>query len=359
MTRSAAERIADVRRLQAAARDVLVKRALLLPELVVSTGLSPEGVELALTGHLEVEASDDDLAKLVAHATREGDAARVTVILSANVFVGALRALALARAASDDVVVRPSRRDPAFARALVAAAIARGDAHLRLDDALDVATIEGGEIHVYGRDETIAEVRSRARARVRGHGSGMGVAWVSAAADLGAAARGLAADVVVFDQRGCLSPRIALVEGTAGRAAELADALHDELERLSAAVPRGAVPIEERAAIGRYVTTATYACGARVGAQHAIGLGAAGAPLVLPPPFRTVHLAPCATIEDAASSLAPLGRGVVVIGSDAASSSVVDRLAPSWARRAELGRMQRPPLDGPVDLRDDGSSARA
>jgi acyl-CoA reductase-like NAD-dependent aldehyde dehydrogenase len=347
MTRSAAERIDDVRRLQKAARTVIEKRASLVPAIVESTGLSTEGVELALARHLEIDATDDDLAKLV---ERAGDVSKIAVVLSANVFVGALRAVALARAASNDVVVRPSRRDPAFARALVEAAVALGDEHVRIVDDLDVAAVDEGEIHVYGRDETIAEMRAKARVRVRGHGSGMGIAWISAGADLATAARGLADDVVVFDQRGCLSPRIALVLGDEARASELADALHAELDRLDASIPRGAVPAEERAAAGRYVATMTYACRALVGSQHAIGVAPPGAPLVLPPPYRTVHVAACASIEEAAKLLAPLAKGVVTVGTDAPGSAKV--LAPPWARIAALGTMQRPPLDGPVDLRD-------
>ena len=247
MTRSAAERIVDVRRLQEAARNVIEKRGALVEAIVESTGLSAEGVELGLTRHVEVDARDAELAALV---ERAGDHPRVAVVLSANVFVGALRAIAIARAASDDVVVRPSRRDPAFARALVDEANRLGDAHLRIADDLDIGSVEDGEIHVYGRDETIAEMRKRARptVRLRGHGSGMGVAWISADADIERAARGLADDVVVFDQRGCLSPRIALVLGDEARASALADALHAELERLEVSIPRGAVPAEERAA---------------------------------------------------------------------------------------------------------------
>ena len=350
MTRSAAERVVAIRSLQEAARSVLAKPAALVPAIVESTGLSTEGVELALARHVEVDASDEALAQLVARA---GDAARVAVVLSANVFVGALRALALARAASDDVVVRPSRRDPAFARALVAAAIAAGDRHLVLDEALDVAAVEIGEIHVYGRDETSAQVRGKARPaiRVRGHGSGLGVALISSHAALAEAARALADDVVVFDQRGCLSPRIALVHGDEARASELAEALHAELDRLDASVPRGEMPAEERAAAGRYVATMTYACRALVSSHHAVGVAPPGAPLVLPPPYRHVHVAACASLADAAKLLEPLARGVVTVGSDDLDEARV--FAPRWARLSPLGAMQRPPLDGPVDLRED------
>ncbi len=346
-TRGPAERIADVRRLQQAARAVVAERATLVPALVASTGLSTEGVELALARHVELEATDDELATLV---TRAGDAARITIVLSANVFVGALRAIALARAASTDVVVRPSRRDPAFARALVESARARGDSCVRLDESLDVASIDAGEVHVYGHDDTIAEVRKQARVPVRGHGSGMGAVWISALADLDDAARDVADDVVVFDQRGCLSPRVVLVHGDQVRAMALADALHAELDRRATSVPRGEVPADERAAAGRYVATMTYAFRALVGRQHAIGVAPPGAPLVLPPPYRHVHVAACASLEMAATLLAPLRKGIVTIGSDEQEAARV--LAPAWARLACLGAMQRPALDGPVDLRE-------
>lgn len=349
MGRTAADRIADVRRLLQAASAVLEQREELVPIIVESTGLSTEGVELALGRHVELEATDEELSRLV---TCAGDVSRVAVVLSANVFVGALRALALARAASDDVVVRPSRRDPAFARALVSAANALGDTHLHIDEALDVAVVEAGEIHVYGRDETIADVRARARegVRVLGHGSGMGVALVSAAADVSRAAQALADDVVVFDQRGCLSPRVALVIGDEARAAALADALHAELDRLGASIPRGEVPADERAASGRYVATMTYACRVLVGSQHAIGIAPPGAPLVLPPPYRHVHVAACGSLADAEKLLAPLAKAVVSVGSDDVEAART--MAPPWARLSALGRMQRPPLDGPVDGRE-------
>jgi hypothetical protein len=336
--------IEDVRRLLRVARDVVESRKFIAPAIVESTGLSPEGVELALRRYVEVDATDDELAKLVASA---GSAPKVGVVLSSNVFVGALRALAIARAASDDVVVRPSRRDPTFARALVTAA---KDPSLRIDESFDVASQTEGEIHVYGRDDTIADVRAKALVRVRGHGSGMGVAWVSRAADLAASARDLADDVIVFDQRGCLSPRIAIVEGGDDRAAAFADALHAEIERLDVTVPRGVVPADERAAAGRYVATMTYAARVLQGKNHAIGIAPAGAPLVLPPPWRHVHVAACASIDDAARLVAPLEKGVIAVGTD--DETAARRFAPRWARISPLGRMQRPPLDGPVDLRE-------
>ncbi|MBS2017283.1 MAG: proline dehydrogenase [Deltaproteobacteria bacterium] len=349
--RSASTRFGDVRRLLRAASRVVEERASsgIVAAIVDATGLSTEGVELAMTSYLEVQASDAEVSALVEKA---GDAPSIAVVLSANVFVGALRAIAFARAAASEVVVRPSRRDPSFARALVAAAEELGDEGLRLDEGLDVAAFGGAEMHVYGRDETIAEVRAKAspRVRVRGHGSGMGVAWISRSADVAAVVRGLADDVVVFDQRGCLSPRIALVEGGVERATEIAEALHAELDRLEGIVPRGAVPAEERAAAGRYLSTMTIACRAFSGAKHGIGVAPPGAPVLLPPPYRHVHVGACASIDDAAKLVAPLAKGITALGSD--DLGAAKALAPPWSRLSALGVMQRPPFDGPVDLRE-------
>jgi hypothetical protein len=333
-------------RIVLSARDVASTRATIRGEIVRSTGLSSQGVELAFDKHLELHPKDAEITSLVAAA---GDAESVAVILSANVFTSALRAIALAKAASADVVVRPSRRDPAFARALVRAAALRGDRSLWLDKDLDITSIQRGEIHVYGRDETIQEVIAKSRVKVVGHGSGMGIAWISRDADIKAAAVALAGDVVAFDQRGCLSPRIALVEGDDARATSFGGALHEALERLDHTIPRGEIPSGERAEAARYVATMTYAGQTLVGSTHVVAIAEAGSPLALPPPYRHVHVASSANVDAAALQIARFSRGIVTVGSD--DLDAARRLAPPWARLAKLGWMQRPPLDGPVDRR--------
>lgn len=347
MRRRLEDRVEDVQRIVLAARDLAASRGEGLSEaLVRSTGLSREGVERVFERHLELAPSEDDVARLVARA---GDADAVTVVLSANVFSGALRAISLARAAASDVVVRPSRRESVFARALVDAVRRRGDANVRLDPSLDLRSVASGEIHVYGRDATIAAVRRDARVPVRGHGSGMGVAWISSRADLDASSGLLGGDVVAFDQRGCLSPRIAVVVGPPARAEAFAERLHAHLEALAAAVPRGVVPEDAAAEIARYVTTMTVANRALVGASHAVGIAPPGAPLVLPPSYRNVHVAHVSSVDEGRALLAPWARGIVAFGSDDPEDA--RSVAPPWARLSPLGAMQTPPFDGPVDGR--------
>jgi hypothetical protein len=349
MTRGLAERKHDVLRLVEAARAVANERASIVEDLIATTGLSREGVELGFTRHLELQPSDAEIEALVASA---GDAKHVVVILSANVFVAPLRAIALARAASPSVVIRPSRRDPPFARALVARA---ADPGLSLVDEIDLPRLFGGEVHVYGRDSTIAEVRARVgeRIRVRGHGAGMGVALVSPAASLEVAASALAGDVIAFDQRGCLSPRVAIVIGDSERAERFASALSLALTLAGARVPRGIVHADERAEASRYEATLSYAGRVIVGADHVVGVGPAGAPLVVPPPARHVHVVPAASEHEARRLLEPLRAVLVSFGCD--DAPLAARVAPPHARRSSLGEMQRPPLDGPVDLRDHGA----
>jgi len=353
MSRSALEKRGDVLRLVEAARALAKNRAALIADLVRTTGLSVEGVNVGFDRHLELDPTDAEVDALVAGA---GAAKHVVVILSANVFVAALRAIAIARAASPSVVVRASRREPHFARALVKAA---GDAGIALmeepedSDARDgtaLGRIFGGEVHVYGRDSTIAAVRARVgeRIRVRGHGAGMGVAFVSARAALADAARALADDVIAFDQRGCLSPRVAFVEGE-DRCGAFARALDAALADGGVRVPRGLVHEDERSDLARYVATMEFAGRVHAGPAHTIGVASLGAPLLIPPPGRNVHLVPVRSLEEARGLLAEIAPVIVSLGADDPEDARA--IAPVHARVSALGEMQRPRLDGPVDRR--------
>jgi hypothetical protein len=339
--RSVDERARDVRRLLDAARQVYEQRHELVPSLVRTTGLSPQGVLLGFEP-LERDASDAQVRALVESA---GDAAHVHVILSANVFVGALRALALAWAAAPRVTIRPSSRDPILTEALVRAA---NDAALIVTSERDPRASDADRIDVYGGAAAIEQVRERARSgvSVRAHGPGLGVAFVTRAADPAGAAPRLAEDVVVFDQRGCLSPRVVLVEGGAPRAESFAEALHTSLGEWAVRVPRGSLAEEERADARRWQESLAFAGRTWSGSQHAVGLGDR---LLVPPTGRHVQVVPVAGARRASELLAPIARAIVTMGSD--DPEQVRNVAPPHARIALLGRMQKPPLDGPVDRR--------
>jgi hypothetical protein len=319
-------------------------------ELVATSGLSPEGVELALGEHLETSPAPNDLDAFLASA---GEAPCCHVVLAANVCTAALRALAWATATAPRVRVRPSRRDPSLA-SLLARELASDAAFAALgciEPATEVAPAVGDELHVYGSDEVVRLLGSTVPAGVvvRGHGTGLGVAVVGAADSIENAASAIASDVVPFDQRGCLSPRFVLVAGDAARADDVAAALHVALDGLGRRVPRGALETEERAAIAGYRASLQAVGRVWEGRDHLVGLDPAPRALLLPPPARVVHVVSVTAPE---ALLAPWARYVTCVGGarDDALAATVRSLVPH-ARRAHLGAMQRPPLDGPVDRR--------
>lgn len=345
MNRGLEQRITDVRRLLRAAQAVFERRDHFSAAIAEATGLTPQGVELGFES-LERDASDRELQALVAAA---GDARAVHVILASNVFVAPLRAFALARAASDRVTVRPSSREPTLARAIVDAA---HDDGLVIVDERDVAALDCAEVHVYGSDETTEAVGRRVRPEVvvRAHGAGLGAAFVSSSADVEAAAVALACDVVPFDQRGCLSPRIAFVEGDIARAQRFAAALDRQLTQWEARVPRGALSSAEVGSAVSWREALTFAGQMWLGSAHAVGLAPGAAPLTVPPPGRHVHVAPVMALGDLRARLQPIARFLVAVGTD--DPGALERgVAPRHARVSLLGRMQRPALDGPVDRR--------
>ncbi len=363
MSRTVDDRARDVRRWLEAARAVHADRARIAASIAASTGLSIEGVELGFES-LERDATPAELRALVDSA---GSADHAHVILSANVFVAPLRAIAIARAAAERVTVRPSSRDPALAVALVAAA---GDPAVSIAEERDVARVSADRIDVYGRDETIARVRAAARSGVgvRGHGAGLGVALVAAGEhdnrgkrdkrEIEEAADAVAADVVPFDQRGCLSPRVVFALGTPAQGETFALALHHGLESLGSRVPRGALTPAERGESVRWRETLAFAGRVWAGADHVVALAAPQTPLAVPPAGRHVLVVPAASEAEVRALLAPIVRFVVIVGRsprvDVGKSAGGDpgcTVAPPHARVALLGQMQHPPLDGPVDRR--------
>lgn len=357
-----------------------------------TSGLSPEGIELALTHHLETSPSETEIAALLgslsahpgahpathsaahtgghpsasgghpaAHsATRlvapahVGEARRCHVVIAANVCTSALRSIAVALTASASVLVRASSRDPVLAEILTRElsrdhAFLNAGASIALEPA--VTPEPGDELHIYGSDQTIEALRAAAPPGVvvRGHGTGFGIAVVGQSIDLTLAARALADDVVPFDQRGCLSPRIALVEGPTHRAFAFQDALHEALA--SSPIPRGPLDDATLAELAIYRSSMEAIGRWLEGPSHAVGLDSAPRSLLLPPIARVVHVV-AVNAANIASLLAPWARFIAALGlSDEGPLSEAVRAVIPLARCSKLGQMQRPPLDGPVDRR--------
>jgi hypothetical protein len=339
--------------------------------LLETSGLSRAGVELALTEHLETRATEAEMATLL---RRSGHARRCHVVLSANVCTGALRAIAVATAAAAEVIVRPSRRDPTLASILVdelgsdpAFAAAGGAIRVagRLEKGGADAPAPGDRVDVYGRSVTIDAVRAALAPEIAlaGYGGGLGVAVIEADDDLGRVAAALARDVVPFDQRGCLSPRLAVAVGDDERGLDLARALHVALGSLGERVPRGLLDPDTARALSLHRATAEALGVYLEGPGHAVSTAPGARGPLLPPPARVVHVLTVSVPEAARELLGPWAGGLTALGARCDEGEiggplarVVSGMAPR-ARVTRLGAMQRPPLDGPVDCRLDDAVA--
>jgi len=326
----------------------LGKRA--LDELPGLTGLSREGVRYALQHSFEVSASSGEVLELCASMPR---VERAHVLLSSNVFVAALRAVALGLAASERVFVRASRREPVMVRLLEEAS----SGAFRVVD--ELVPLPGDHLWAYGSDVTLAALRAELAAGVvlHPHGAGLGVAVFEAgvhgaAAEprrIHSAAQLLARDVGVFDQRGCLSPRLLVVRGGAEAARELCQRLARELSAFELEVPRGEMSADEAADVTRYRDTFAYAGELFPAGKGSIGLDLEPDRVVIAPVGRHLHVVHSA---DPAALLSSLEPEIAALGTEVGPELGAEllRVLPR-ARHSRIGFMQRPRLDGPVDRR--------
>ena len=168
-------------------------------------------------------------------------------------------------------------------------------------------------------------------------------------ADLDALLACLAEDVALFDQRGCLSPRVVLVNASADFARDVAKGLAAQLERLQTRVPRGRLEASELAEITAYRDTASFA-----GELFSAGLGFVGlgedASFLMPPIGRNVHVLRTADAHKSLSSLRPMITSCAFAGG-AEQRGALCAFLPG-ARVCDIGDMQSPPFDGPVDRRE-------
>ncbi len=311
-------------------------------ELPEQTGLSPENVELCLTRHLEFQADPPSLEALCAVAP---PCRKSHVLLSANVFTAPLRAIAIALAQSPRVDVRPSRRQPLFTKLLWDAS---GGAFRIVED---LVPSPDDHVWAYGRDENLEAVRDELPAGVvfHAHASGFGIAVVGehdseATSEIAAA---IVSDVVPFDQRGCLSPRIVLVHGREEAAQALAEHLAQALLTARQEVPLGAMTDDEAAEVTRYRDTMTYAGRVFPAGKGLVGFDERGS-VLLAPVGRSLHVA---RVLELAPALEQAASHITSVGAPIGLHKKLAVLLPH-ARIAELGRQQCPPLDGPVDRRE-------
>ncbi len=313
----------------------------LIARLAEESGLHPTNVVRALDRSLELAPHPDDVATMLACAeARSHDA--VLVLLAANVFVAPFRALAWALAQSERVLVRTSRRASTFTDALLAACplgIERVQS-AEPDEELARLDLQSLVVHAYGGRATIEAVARRAT-RSELHGPGFGVIVAEAAA-IAASAGAIAEDVALFDQRGCLSPRLVLSIGAPKTAA-----LHEALSALDVTMPRGELTVDERAELARARDAALFAGTVLEGSGHLV---VESATPFIGPSGRLLTVCSVASLEAALDVLRSLGPDLSTVGTTRTHARAIAGAFPR-VRLAALGAMQSPPLDGPVDRR--------
>ncbi len=236
------------------------ERRSLDPHLLGSCRLSPEGLGAGLAAVLGGVREPAFRSLLAAAVSRGPSSGFVLAILAGNLpglavqplaAAVALRRPALLKSPSSEPWFAPAfvealgRREPAFLEAYAAATWAGGDRSIEAP-----LFARAGRILAYGDRATLLDLARRAPGKLFGYGPKTSFAVVGALGALGApgdpeaggspalgeVAAGLARDIALFDQRGCLS--IAAVFTTLPPE-ELADALAAQLALLAQLWPPG------------------------------------------------------------------------------------------------------------------------
>ncbi|HXO21689.1 MAG TPA: acyl-CoA reductase, partial [Thermoanaerobaculia bacterium] len=330
------------------------------PALARLCNLSPQGLAAGLEAVLGGVRRGPATA-LLARARSVGPPAvdgPVLVVLAANLPALAVQPLLPALALRRPVLLKSPSAEPLFAPAFVAALAAREP---RLERAVAALTWRGGEAEIeapllagartilaYGEHAMIEDLERRAPGKVLGYGPKISLAAVGSGAALERAAEGLARDVALFDQRGCLS--IAAVY-TTGDALELARLLAEALARLARQWPPG--PLDAAAVAVQQVRLEAEMRGLAPPGLAARPL-AQGTVIVEPEPtlqpspgLRTVRIHPLADFARLPAILAPWrGRlqGVAMAGiaGEEARQLAAGLTALGVSRLAEPGELQSP-----------------
>jgi hypothetical protein len=194
---------------------------------------------------------------LFARARPLEEAGLALVVLPSNIPAIAVQSLLPALALRRPVLFKCASAEPWFTPAFLGLLIENAP---QLGSAYAALTWRGGtgaveepllglceRVLVYGDAETLRSFDSRAPGKVIGYGPKVSLAAISRDADLEAAARGLATDVALFDQRGCLSVQAVYAEERGSRS--LADALAASLLASASSLPPGAATLEETAGV--------------------------------------------------------------------------------------------------------------
>jgi hypothetical protein len=344
------------------------ERRSLDPDLARLCRLSPAGLAAGLEAVLggvrggPAAALFERARSIRSAGDRAPGAGPVLAVLAANLPGLAVQPLLPALALNRPVFLKSPSAEPLFAPAFLAALVRREP---RLGAALAAATWPGGDpaleapvlagvgtILAYGGEEALDDLERRAPGKLVRYGPKTSLAVLAAdatGADLEAIARGLARDVALFDQRGCLSIAAIYMEGTPEGAEELAVRLAAALSELAQVWPPGPSEPGEAAAVQQLRLTAEM----RGLFQPRLPL-AAGTVIVDPEPafqpspgLRTVRIHPLADLGGLPGLLAPWrGRlqGAALAGQGAwrIAAGITGLAGLGVSRTAAPGELQSP-----------------
>lgn len=294
------------------------ERSALLPRLLESSRLSAEGLteglEIVLGGASGSAAAE--MARRAQALTTAAPGPLAGVVLAGNIPGLAVQSVLPALLLGRPLLLKSASAEPWFAPALVAALVARepalAEAYAAVvfpgddDAALMAAFGKVDPLLAYGGAEAAGSLAARFGPRLLAHGPKASVAFVGAEVDLVGTARGLARDIALFDQRGCLSVQAVY---TAGDPQELAAALAWALLLEGARLPHGPIDSATAAAVQQLRAEAELRGGLRQ--EPPLEL-AAGTVLVESetffrpvPGLRTVRVHGVQDLRDALPALAP------------------------------------------------------
>jgi hypothetical protein len=223
-----------------------LERRALDPPLARLCALSRDGLRAGLEAVLGGARREAAAALLSRSHPAPPEAGPVLAVLASNLPGLAVQPLLPALLARRPVLLKSPSAEPLFAPAFLAA-LTRREPRLAGslaavtwpggDAALEAPVLEGVEtVLAYGEVAALDDLARRAPGKVVGFGPKTSFAVVDAAADLREAAEGVARDVALFDQRGCLSVAAVYTSGDAGA---LAERLARELSELAQRWPPG------------------------------------------------------------------------------------------------------------------------
>jgi len=356
-----------------------------LPE---ATGFAPETVREGLERGL-ASFSGDALRELLqreiggadaldaARGRRAGAFETTAVVLAGAIPMPSLLSIAAPLALRSPVVVKPSLHDPVTAP-LLARALAERDPLLgacvevvavRRDDQAAIAALCAADcVLATGSDAAIAALSARVAPprRFVGYGQRFSVAVLGPDATRGErlalSVEGLALDVALWDQLGCLSPvSVHVVSGEARAADRVAEGLGAALARAESRWPRGRIATAAAAEIASARAEAEMRAAAARPDHASPAVSVAASPgtawtvvrevdgALRPAPLhRFVRVHPAPDVDAALAALRPAAAhlaGVALAGFRDAGADVAAALADLGASRVcAPGALQSPPL---------------